>query len=150
MKKLLFVLALISASFAADAQTAIGIRGGYSGLGDGLSIKQYTGENGALEGFLSFATNRIALSVLWEMHKPMKEANGLYFEYGVGPYLSLFDNPLGSSEIDLGATGIVGLEYRFPEFPFSVGLDYNPSLEIVNDFDMDLVRFSAAIRYFLK
>jgi hypothetical protein len=65
----------------------------------------------------------------------------LYFQYGFGAHLGYrytdhyqvlnrtyrLDNDILTPLI--GVDGIVGLEYRFPEFPFVIGMDIKPYFE---------------------
>ena len=135
MKKL-FVLMLtgILFSVAANAQEeessqgykdAVGVRLSSStpAVSSGISYKHFFGNN-AVEGILSF-NNGGALCALYEIHKPLNVAN-LQWLIGFGGYVGF------GKTSNLGAAGIVGLDYKFDQLPINVSLDWKPELNIVS------------------
>jgi hypothetical protein len=114
-------------------------------LGDYFSAtyRQYQGEDQALEGMLFLGRNGMTFTVLKEFFQPAFNLRSpyLYFEYGYGAHVGyryynhyvIFNR---TYELDkytftplLGIAGYVGLEYRFPEFPFVIGMDAKPYFE---------------------
>lgn len=149
MKKLKFTLFSVfvflfcqpSTILAQDYSTAIGLRGG---PGYGLTIKQFTSSNKALEGIVSPLWEGFLLTGLYEKHAPLFKANRLNYYGGIGFHAGLWNysrknynnNPWVSryeNQIVAGVDLILGLEYTFKELPFNVGVDWKPMLNLIND-----------------
>lgn len=150
MKKLLFALPLII-SFsllinlqgqAQDYNTAIGLRGG---PGYGLTIKQFVSEKAALEGIVSPLWDGFLITALYEKHGLLfRKVNRLRYYGGGGGHVGFWNydsnfnsnNPWVNEKVNetvVGVDLIIGLEYTFKEFPFNIGVDWKPMLNLVND-----------------
>lgn len=128
------------------------------------TYRQYQDDDQALEGMLCMRRNGITLAIMKEYFQPFVArhvSENLYFEYGFGAHIGFRVmrkykvlnrtyvleerrfNPL------LGINGLVGLEYRFPEFPFVVGVDIKPYFEysVVQIFDLYLHSVGVSIKY---
>ena len=128
MKKIINTILILSIVFAtqqATAQnykTALGIRLSTAPamVNNSLSVKHFINEKVAVEGLLSFG-DPISFGALVEFHKPLS-AEGLNYFYGGGAYLG-FEKVLNVNtqktvtNTNVGAMGIVGLDYKFPSFP---------------------------------
>lgn len=131
--------------------TGIGLRGG--GWSSGLTVKHFlSGKQGvAVEGLLTreYAARGGRLTLLLEKHLPVSDFRGLQFYYGAGAHLGAYqsryyfeDSRFGrrknkyryydddKSRLVGGADLVVGLEYKLPDLPFVVALDYKPFFEV--------------------
>jgi hypothetical protein len=160
MKKMLFVLlfggSLISFSQlnAQDYKTALGVRLSSAGaqVNNSITLKQFITDKTAIEAMFSFG-DPIALGALVEFHKPLS-AEGLRYFYGAGGYISFvktFDpvNQKNQTDPNFGAQGIIGLDYKFPNIPLNLSLDWKPELNIVNDinFEPSAIGFTARFTF---
>lgn len=157
MKKLfLLLLAALSFSLTIKAQTeesssgssssykdAIGIRLGSSvpAIKNGITYKHFIGNN-AIEGILSFGDG-VGICGLYEIHKPLSTQN-LQWLIGFGGYVA-FNN----SNSNVGAAGIIGLDYKFSQVPLNLTLDWKPELNIISKvgFEASGVGFSARFTF---
>ena len=148
---LLFCFFLLGFTLNATAQrggsgykTGIGLRGGYYAAG--LSIKHFMKSDAAVEGILGTGSNRrgLMLTLLYEKHGTAFQARGLKWFYGLGGhvgnyrgrYYYLIDKKgryyydyYNRDVIAIGVDGILGLEYKFDEIPFTITLDFKPFAE---------------------
>lgn len=140
--------------------TGAGLRaGGYS---SGLTVKHFlSGKNNvAFEGLLTreYAARGGRLTLLLEKHMPVSDIKGLQFYYGAGGhvgsyngryyfadrryysrngrgyYIERIDRYEDRNYIAFGADLIVGLEYKLPDLPFVVGVDYKPFFEVFDGY----------------
>ncbi|MEQ9422939.1 MAG: hypothetical protein RJQ09_00880 [Cyclobacteriaceae bacterium] len=145
----------------AQYKTGAGLRfGGTSGV----SLKHFYKPNAAYEGILGIFNNGFSITGLIERSAPAFDAPGLYWYYGAGAHVALYDNhgrlhgfgrdinDRDSDDIGLGIDGIVGLEYKIPDnVPLSISMGLKPFLEIDSDGDWDLAPDPAiTIRYIFK
>lgn len=97
------------------------------------------------------STTPIGLQVHYLVHKPIKDAGGLSWYYGVGGQLRFqrfeYDyrykveggpdwvvvNNTTVTETDLGLDGVIGLEYLFADAPVAIFLDATLFMELFND-----------------
>jgi len=160
MKKIfftLFTIAIISCFNSANAQdykTAIGVRLSSSAamVNNSISFKQFITEKTAIEGLVSFG-DPLAIGALIEFHKPLA-ASGLKYYYGAGGYLGFVKtyNPnknINETDANLGAQGVIGLDYKFSNVPLNISLDWKPELNIVTDinFEPAAVGFTARFTF---
>jgi len=156
MKKLVVVF-LIALSFSltvkaqdensgsASYKNAIGIRLGSSvpAIKNGITYKHFIGNN-AIEGILSFGDG-VALCGLYEIHKPLSNTTeGLQWLIGFGGYVGN-----SNSTSNVGAAGIIGLDYKFAQVPLNLTLDWKPELNLVSKvgFEASGVGFSARFTF---
>ena len=141
MKKLILIAALCLAAVAAQAQDynwAIGIRGG--GNDSGLTLKHILSDYNAIEltGNFQYANDNMArgfaLSALYEWNVPVI-SDGFLFYYGFGPHIGSATMKKEGAEnygmLILGATGVVGLEYKIYSAPIAFSLDYRPYVNLL-------------------
>ncbi len=160
MKKIFLFLILFITITAANVQAqedwAVGLR-----FGDpsGLNAKKYFGDGNAFDFSIgssgSFYGGRgrdyrngyrgsgIAImgNYVWQNEVGFIDLDGLQWYYGVGGQLSFrryfaYDRVRGgyfgyTTNVAVGATGIVGLEYFIPDTPISIFGDIGVYLEIV-------------------
>ena len=139
---------------AQEYKTALGVRLSSAApiVNNSVSIKQFVNEKMAIEGLLSFG-DPLAFGLMAEFHKPLSAA-GLQYFYGGGGYLGFIKtydpNKLrNETNVNVGAQGIVGLDYKFPNVPLNLTLDWKPELNIVSDinFEPAAIGFSARFTF---
>jgi hypothetical protein len=143
MKKttlLICCLAMLSVAVSAQGyHTALGVRLGSSlpAVKSGITLKQFIGNN-AFEAILSFGDGG-AICGLYEIHKRLPMENLRWF-VGFGGYTGL-TNKL----TNVGAAGILGIDYKFPLIPINITADWKPELRLLSNpgFESSGIGFSA-------
>ena len=155
MKKLLPIITLAAGLMAgtqAKAQAGkwgVGLR---LGSPTAFTVKHYIGTRNALDinlgsGPYAFYDNKygryrglgVSLMINYLWRKPIQNARGLEFYYGLGGLISArsyyYDDAPRRNDyrtnVGLGATGAIGLEYFIPDTPISLFVELNPYVEIV-------------------
>jgi hypothetical protein len=147
MKKAgVIILLLLLTGFYSQAQnykTALGVRLSSSdaALNSGISFKHFFGST-ALEALVTFG-DPFAIGALLEKHKPTGP-EGLNWFYGGGAYVGFGDKR------NLGAQGIIGLDYKFQEVPINVSLDWKPELNIIQEVSFEPAAVGLSIRFTFK
>jgi len=156
MKKLFLVVtvALLS-SIAQDTfaqkksiggEWAIGPRfGGMSGL----SLKKYGGYNtSALEFIAGWnfdnEVNGFTLTGLWEKLAPLTGHGQISAIIGLGPTVT-FGDPFR-----LGATGIIGVDWRLKAVPVNMQVDWAPTYFFVGGSHFSAINVAYTVRYILN
>lgn len=138
---LLIVVTLLSltALNAQEYKWAVGARVG--GQTAGISGKyNIDGVNG-IEGILSFPyKNGFLATALYERYVPVID-HGFYFFYGAGGHIGKWD-----SKFAVGADAIVGLEYRIPNAPLAISIDYKPTFNIASRTKFYMLDFGLGLR----
>jgi hypothetical protein len=142
MKRLLLIFAVLFAGrvCAQNYTRDAGVR-----LGDfySASYRQYSETDEAVEGLLFIGRHSITVTVLKEYFLPVFNhlSDNLWFQYGFGAHVGFrysdsyrvlnrtYRLEKNTFTPLLGIDGLIGLEYRFPEFPFMVGIDMKPYFE---------------------
>jgi len=87
-----------------------------------------TGKFNRIHADVSFG-NGVGVEALWDfIYRPLGTSPFNYY-IGVGPSLFLGD------PFVLGASGEIGLEYRFKDAPLALGIDWRPTFVIVQNTD---------------
>jgi hypothetical protein len=140
MKKLIVLTSFILVGYTSSAQE-IGVRVG-NVLRNSAAVDAVfgVGEFSRIHADLSFGDG-VGVEALWDfIYRPLGgEAFNWYV--GVGPSV-LFDN-----DFLLGASGEIGLEYRFNGAPLALGIDWRPTLFIVEKTSFDAGGFGLNFRY---
>ena len=158
MKRILFVLLFaagigsLNTLSAQDYKTALGVRLSSSSakVNNAVSIKHFINSKVAIEGLLSFG-DPLAIGALVELHKPLA-ASGLTWFYGAGGYLA-FEKKVNTTtqktvtDTNLGAQGVVGLDYKFTNVPLNISLDWKPELNIVSDINFEPAAIGFTARF---
>ncbi len=157
MKKCIFILVLVGLTacsmHAQDYHTGIGVK---IGMAPGISAKHFITTGGALEGIATFRWEGANLAALAEFHLPVFDTEGMYFYYGGGFHIGVWDSgkakdhPPTGHKLNLGLDGIVGLEYAFPDVPLSMGLDWKPNWNIFTDSRLIIDEISLSLRYLFR
>jgi len=143
MRKLILTIALIAGiAFTSNAQE-VGLRfGGSNGLG-GVAVDGVfsMGQFSRVHADLAFWDGYMGLDALWNfIYRPLGE-EAFNWYVGVGP------STLIGNEFWLGASGEVGLEYRFKEVPIALGLDWRPTFWIIDDTHFGANSFGLNVRW---
>lgn len=143
---ILLVFGILVSSQTLNAQNttqknAIGIRFGYA---PGITYKHYFANNGGVELILQTGYRGVLFTGLYEWHFPFPSAPGLFAYVGVGGHIGGYSRVWGyrkgrpgpyddiyiyESRPSVGIDAIVGLEYRIPAVPITLGLDVKPSID---------------------
>jgi hypothetical protein len=109
-----------------DYKFAVGIRFSSASptLSNSISIKYFLDETNAIEGLVSYG-NRFGLGALYERHQLIGGTPAFTWFYGAGGYVGFEDGKTW-----LGPTGVAGLDYKFPNAPVNLSLDWKPELDL--------------------
>jgi hypothetical protein len=140
MKKLFFIL-IMSPLFCDLNAQEVGIRFGDM-AGNNVAIDAvFSWKESRVHADISFG-NAVGLDVIYDfVFKPVVEIEHLYYYMGVGLTTIIGD------EFKFGAIGEVGVEYRFPNSPIVLGLDYKPAIIIIDETDFLWGNFGINARY---
>lgn len=141
MKKIIFILSIVFAStFTSNAQE-IGVRfGDVTGGNVAIDAVLPMGETSRIHADVSFGDG-VGIDLLWDfIYKPLG-GEELHWYAGLGPYAFL------GGPFQLGATGEIGLEYRFKETPLVLGVDWRPYFRIVDNTDFGVNSFGLNVRW---
>jgi hypothetical protein len=158
MKKLT-VICLLAAGIgslntvnAQDYKTGLGVRlSNWNAMqNNSISIKQFISEKTAIEGLFTFG-DPLALGALIEFHKPLSAA-GLTYYYGAGGYLAFVktvnvNSQKSSTDPNIGAQGVIGLDYKFSNIPLNISLDWKPELNIISDINFEPAAIGFTARF---
>ena len=148
MKKIVMLLVVMIAlatvtvkaqNLSSDYHTALGAK--VWGNGGGISLKQFVGNNNALEGIGYFWRGGTRITGLYEFHYNIEGAPGLKWYVGPGAHIGLYNdyyydryyNDGRTSGSYFGIDGVLGLDYKFNGAPINLSLDWQPSFEFGDD-----------------
>ncbi|MDZ7847608.1 MAG: hypothetical protein U5L96_13040 [Owenweeksia sp.] len=141
MKKLLLIITFSLGLGSLSAQE-LGIRFGGVNGGGGAAIDAVFGTGPSrIHADLGFFNDAIGVDVLWDLvYRPLGgEAFNWYL--GIGPSAVLGD------PFFLGAAGELGLEYRFNSVPLVLGIDWRPTIWVVEETAFTAESFGLNLRY---
>jgi hypothetical protein len=150
MKKIGFISAFLFAvlwSVNVNAQsykTAAGIRisSQQAAVNNSVTLKHFFSESVAIEGLLSFG-DPVAIGALVEKHQALG-ANGLMWFWGAGAYFA-FAGPRNA-----GLQGVAGLDYRIPNLPINLSVDWKPELNLAKQFSFEPAAVAVSARFVLN
>jgi hypothetical protein len=156
MKKLIFLTLFATAIvFTASSQsykTGIGVRlsSSQAMVNNSISLKYFMNERSAIEALFSFG-DPLAIGALYEVHKPFS-TEGLQWFYGGGGYLGFVKtwNPnknRNETDANIGAMGVLGLDYKFANIPLNLSLDWKPELNLVSDINFEPAAIGLTARF---
>lgn len=128
MKKIFLMAAAavmtISAAKAQSYDWAVGVRAGGEMIG--ANVKRMFNPSDGLEVMLATPwDDGFVVTALYERHIPVID-RGFNFYYGAGAHVGGWNHKFA-----LGVDGIVGLEYKIPDVPLVLSVDYKPVFNIV-------------------
>ncbi|MFM6953960.1 MAG: hypothetical protein ACKOWL_03140 [Sphingobacteriaceae bacterium] len=126
------VLTLFSTPTFAQYKHAIG---GRFGTANGISYKTFVNTNNALEFIANFQSSNsysyFRFTGLMEKHVAINDVDGLRWYYGFGATVgSRKYKPTDENDLLLAVDGILGLDFKFPDAPINIALDWKPALEV--------------------
>jgi opacity protein-like surface antigen len=137
---------------AQDYGVGIGLRVlSYGGIG--VTGKKIFGDNKALELNATFRNyglssyNYFEIGGLYERYHEISGVDGLNWLAGGGVNIGFYKYKYFSSSTNIGISGIAGLEYKFPNTPITVGIDYMPLIWLTNGFLFSSNRGGLTARY---
>jgi hypothetical protein len=157
MKKLLSASLVVAAILFAQTsfaqyKTALGVRlsSSQAMVNNSISLKHFLSESTAVEALFSFG-DPLALGAMLEVHKPLA-TEGLNWFYGGGGYLGFVkvydpNRKANDTEVNFGAMGVLGLDYKFMNLPLNLSLDWKPELNIVNDITFEPSAIGLSVRF---
>lgn len=158
MKKTACLVLIISGFFVAtsasaqDYKTALGVRLSSSSamVNNSISLKHFLNEKSAVEALFSFG-DPLALGALYEIHKPLSNS-GIQWFYGGGGYIAFVKtyNPnkaRDETDVNFGAQGVIGMDYKFANIPLNLSLDWKPELNIVGDINFEPAAIGFTARF---
>ncbi len=159
--KIVCIVLFCSVVGMAQAQDYKAAIGGRFGFYNGLTLKGFISSKGAIEGLLTTRWHGFSITGLYEHHMPIKEVKGLAWYVGGGAHIGYFDGHYYNDyfypgKIDdkdytvVGADLILGAEYKIPEIPLNVGLDWKPAFNFINDDHFWFDGIALSIRYIFK
>jgi hypothetical protein len=127
-----------------DYKMGIGIRFSSRApvVNNSASFKYFIKDQVAVETLLCFGTP-FSIGLLVEKHKPFAGTSLNYF-YGGGMYVG-FSNPAMA-----GLQGVIGLDYKIPNLPFNLSLDWKPELNFTKDFFFEPAALGLSARFTLN
>lgn len=146
MKKFLMMAALLVATLTVSAQDynwAIGLRGG--GANGGLTIKNNMGANAWELGIDLGWDNSGRVQGLYMWQTPVI-TDGFNLYYGAGAYLGGY-HIVDHYKFGIGAELVLGLEYKIPNVPIALSLDYRPSISVLPDFGFGYYDVGFGVKY---
>lgn len=140
MKKLIAILSFVIICSSVQAQE-LGIRFG-DVVGNDVAVDALfsVGKFSRIHANVSFGSG-VGVEALWDfLYRPLG-GEAFYWYVGVGPSM-LIDDPFF-----LGASGEIGLSYKFTNVPLSLSADWRPTFYIIEDTDFHAGGFGVNLRY---
>ncbi len=151
MKNYTYILLLLAAfaftgnhakaqDYNPNYQIAAGLK--FGGYENGVSGKFFLDKTTSIEAIAGLRSpHGLVITGLYEINHTAFNVEGFRFYYGFGAHLGAVgagyyqrfngDKQLyTSSQILLGADGVIGLEYVIPQSPIAISLDLNPRIEL--------------------
>lgn len=133
-------------------KAAVGIRLSSSPavVNNSISFRYFFKENQAIEALVSLG-DPIAFGALYQIHNPLA-VEGLNWFYGGGAYLG-FEKYYHTTknkdvtEPNVGAQGVVGLDYKFTGIPLNISLDWKPELNLVREVFFEPAAIGVSARF---
>ncbi|MFA6923341.1 MAG: hypothetical protein WC223_03715 [Bacteroidales bacterium] len=155
---LLFASLIIIANISAqNKERAIGFRGGET---FGFTYNYNLDESISIGAILKLSHNEIRIVILKEKVIPvlLSYSDHLFFYTGIGAHAGFVswekyrNNEFRSVNYCaplIGADAVIGLEYRFFKYPFSLGAEYKPYVDLLGRkiFSLRLFDFGVTAKY---
>lgn len=111
-------------------------------VNNAVSFKYFFTSSFSGEALFSFG-DPLALGFLFAKHKPIG-ADHFTFFYGGGFYLG------ASSAYRVGLQGVTGLDYKIPDIPLNLSLDWKPELNLAKEFTFEPAALGISARFTFK
>lgn len=140
MKKLgvlLFIMGILAVFVHAQE---IGVRFGDI-VGNDVAVDAVFGHKGQrIHADVSFGDG-VGIEALVDLVVKPVQGEAFYYYLGIGAFAWLGD------PFSLGISGELGLEYRFNKVPIALGLDWRPSLRLIDNTKFLADRFGFNVRF---
>ena len=145
MKKMTAMLLLMAAGFMAKAQdykTGVGIRfsSNDAAINNSITVKHFLSNKTAIEGLISFG-DPFAIGALVELHNGIESVSGLQWFYGGGAYVGF------GGRRNVGAQGVLGLDYKFNNLPINLSIDWKPELNLLRQVSFEPAAVGLSARF---
>lgn len=131
---LFFVVLGFSTQLSGQAyKSAFGAKLGYGLV---ASYKTFLSESNAIDLFGGITWGGLTAGAYYEKHKALGTTAGLQWYWGFGGAFTT--NSYGSglgNYYELGASGVIGLDYAFDNIPLNVSLDWAPTIVLLDNWD---------------
>jgi len=152
MRKMQWVLLFLVSTFffnqlqAQDYKFGVGLRFSTPAptIGNAVSLKYFLNDRSAIEALISY-NPRFGIGALYELHQQIGGTPSLNWFYGFGAYFGAESNIVYS-----GPMGITGIDYKFPNAPVDLSLDWKPELDIAPAINFVPGAFALSARFTLK
>ncbi len=150
MKKILMSLAIglfalmpAKEIMAQDYSWGIGLRGAYY---PAISVKHNLGQSNSIDLIASFRNGGVQATALYEWNTQVINQH-FHLYYGVGGSLGFWNDKDGNDPaFRAGVDGILGLEFRIPNVPITLSIDYKPYVNFIG-YGNDFANGALSIRY---
>ncbi len=145
---------------AQDYKNGIGIRGGNN---SGITFKHFIKETAAIEAIVNPYQHGLNLTLLYEKHAYAFKTKEFRWFYGLGGHVGVYNGyyygtrfynnqydpyyNYNRNYVTLGIDGIIGLEYKITEIPFTIGIDFKPYVDILY-FSENYLDAALSVRYY--
>ena len=130
--------------------------GGRFGVANGITYKHFLNDSHAIDGIVNFQGNRsftiFKLLGLYEIHQPINFVNvdGLRWYYGFGGGLGYYNyKDVDSDGLAWSFDGAIGVDYKIPEAPINLSLDWKPTMELTPESGVRFDGIGLSIRFVL-
>lgn len=140
MKKLIVFLLAINLATPLYAQE-VGVRlGDVVGNRAAVDAVFNSGETNRIHADLSFGDG-VGVEVLWDIVYRQISDSDFNWYLGVGPTMLLHH------DMHLGVSGEIGVEAHLVDAPIAIGLDWRPTLYVIERTDFDAQGFGLNVRF---
>ena len=115
---------------------------GNGGTYVGPHLKHYFDANNAGQAMIIFGNGNTIAGVEYSYNKAITNAGGLRWNLGFGPQIGF-----GHGTTDFYIRPVAGLEYKIPEVPIALGLDWRPSWMVTHGSSFEAARFGLAFKF---
>ena len=122
----------LSQAMGTSYKTALGVK---VLDGAGVSFKQFTSGNNAVELIGYFWKRGTRITGLYEIHGPIAGASGLKWYVGPGAHVGFYNEgrdrrfPDNRTRAIAGIDGVLGLDLKINKAPINFSIDWQPSFE---------------------
>lgn len=95
----------------------------------GVTFKTFLRSNAAFEAIGYFWDRGTRITGLYEYHFNLTDSGNLKWYIGPGAHVGIYNAEFFDGGTTIGIDGVLGLDYKFPNIPFNVSLDWQPSYE---------------------
>lgn len=152
MKQLTFLTAFLLTTGILSAQEApykqaLGIKfpGGFS-----FTYKNFVRPTQNIELQANIWQKGFRTSALYEFNYPITDLDGLRLFFGPGAHVGFWAaryKEQYNNSADIGVDGIIGVDYKFADFPINISVDWQPSIVLIGNSTFTPNIGGLAIRY---